>query len=185
MYIDLLKAFGDNESVVKSDFVQKRSILFHTCAICSERPSYISTMEYIVSTVDPGVQSDPQSRSGNDNKIITIVPFNCNLKGDKREYLPTILASLQLLVYYLFKHENKKLNNNPKQIFFGPTNTMSKMDKMSFENSCVICRRIIMQESKQGSKGKAPAPGTLKGAASMRDISQTDSPSQSIHSSLR
>jgi len=41
------------------------------------------------------------------------------------------------------------------------------------------------KESKQGSKGKAPAPGTLKGAASMRDISQTDSPSQSLHSSLR
>ena len=41
---DLLKAFGYIESVVKSDFFfsQKRPILQHTCASCSELASYIS-----------------------------------------------------------------------------------------------------------------------------------------------
>ena len=39
----MLKAFGYSERVVNSDvFFRKRPILHHTCATCSELPSFIS-----------------------------------------------------------------------------------------------------------------------------------------------
>ena len=40
-YFEWLKAFGYIDRVVKSYFLQKKPILLHMCATCSELPSYI------------------------------------------------------------------------------------------------------------------------------------------------
>ena len=48
-HFDLLKAFGHIERVVKSEKKnRKKTILLHTCATCSEKPSYIKAMVYSV-----------------------------------------------------------------------------------------------------------------------------------------
>ena len=44
-YLDLFRAFGYIERVVKSAFWEKKHILLHTCAKRYELPSYISNME--------------------------------------------------------------------------------------------------------------------------------------------
>ena len=52
--LDLLKAFGYIERVIKSDFFfEKRPCLHHTCAMLNEQPSSIKTMLYVGARLQP------------------------------------------------------------------------------------------------------------------------------------
>ena len=61
----MLKAFGYIDKVVKSDFFSRKiPILLHTCASCSELPSYIGNMHDM--DPDPSFHYDrePESQNG-------------------------------------------------------------------------------------------------------------------------
>ena len=94
-HFDLLKAFGYIERIVKSEKIKrKRPILHYTCAICSEMPSYISTMICTVPRDGREEQGQAWSSGAQVSDGLTVKPllsyysgYNLNISFDNPKYL--------------------------------------------------------------------------------------------------